>query len=77
MFLHIDLVLIESGVFYCSAFFRGGNNDLARAFVLESMGARELIPIPGTCLYIYGNSMNCPTNFGPWKKSNHQELCTV
>jgi len=35
-FLHIDLVLkcIESGVFYCPAFFRGGNNDPASAFVL-------------------------------------------
>jgi len=55
-FLHIDIVLkcIESGVFYCPAFFRGGNNDPASTFVLESMGACELIPIPGTNLYIYG-----------------------
>ena len=54
-FLHIDLVLkcIESGAFCCPAFFNGGNNDPASAFVLESMGARELIPIPGTCLYMY------------------------
>ena len=58
-FLHIDLVLkcIESGAFCCPAFFKGGNNDPASAFVLdevlESMGARELIPIPGTCLYIH------------------------
>jgi len=57
-FLHIELVLkcTESGVFYCPAFFSGGNNDLASAFVLESMGARELIPIPGTslCIYVLG-----------------------
>jgi len=57
-FLHIDLVLkcIESGVFYSPTFFRGGNSDPASAFVLESMGTRELIPIPGTSLYIYGKS---------------------
>ena len=36
---------------YFTAFFRGGNNDPASAFVLESMGARELIPIPGTSLF--------------------------
>jgi len=40
-------------VVYFTAFFRGGNNDPASAFVLESMGARELNPIPGTSLYIY------------------------
>jgi len=55
MLLHIDLVqkCIQSGVFYRPAFFRGGNNDPVSTFVLESMGAHELIPIPGTCLYIY------------------------
>ena len=47
-FLHIDLVLkcVESGVFYCPTFFRGGN-----ALVWGSMGARELAPIPGTSLF--------------------------
>ena len=41
---------------YCPAFLRGGNNDPASTFVLDSMGARELIAIPGTCLYIYGTA---------------------
>ena len=44
---------IVKGVFRYPAFFQGGNNDPANAFVLKLMGSREMIPIPGTCLYIY------------------------
>ena len=52
---HIDILQkrIVNGVFYYPAFFEGGNNDPANAFVLEVNGSREVIPIPGTCLYIY------------------------
>ena len=35
-------------------------------FVLESMGARELIPIPGNCLYIYGKA-NQNTSRNLWR----------
>ena len=36
------------------ALFKEGNNDLANEFVQqESMGSCEMIPIPGTSLYIY------------------------
>ena len=56
MLLHIDFIQerTESGVFYCPAFFKGGNNDPANEFVQKSMGSHGMIPIPGTSLYIYG-----------------------
>ena len=49
-------VLHVNGVFHYPAFFEGGNNDPANAFVLESMGSREMIPIPSTSLYICGSN---------------------
>lgn len=42
----------QNGIFHCPVFFKEGNNDPVNAFVWESMGAREMILIPGTCLHI-------------------------
>ena len=52
---YIDILKkhIVSGVLLLSSLCQEDNNDLANAFVLELLGSREMIPIPGTRLYIY------------------------
>ena len=58
--LHIEFIQerTERGVFYCPAFFKGGNNDPANEFVQKSMGSREMIPIPGTRLVVRQNLLH-------------------